>query len=405
MNTDSKPAGTLKIVADENIVAVEDLFRQHGDLRLLPGRQISAADVRDADVLLVRSITRVDRALLEGSRVRFVATATSGTDHLDLDYLRAAGIGVAEAAGSNANAVVEYCLSGIAELICREVCSLQGQRAAIIGFGHVGKGLYRRLRELGVDCVVCDPFVAQVKERQERENVRYCDLETALSASLISLHTPLSRGGEHPTWHLLNQERLDRLAPGTLLINASRGEVVDNAALIKRLRRSNDLLTLWDVWENEPQISRDLLDLVSLGTPHIAGYSVEAKRSASDRNYAAFLQYFNLPADSVSHCVPVSSTSLEVHLEQMQLRAVNNPEERVWAECLRAAFSVSAVDQRLRSADAANGAAVFDGIRKTLGGRREFSHYTLNQHWVDRSLVSPTIAARLTALGFGFSRQ
>ncbi len=405
MNTDSKPAGTLKIVADENIVAVEDLFRQHGDLRLLPGRQISAADVRDADVLLVRSITRVDRALLEGSRVRFVATATSGTDHLDLDYLRAAGIGVAEAAGSNANAVVEYCLSGIAELICREVFSLQGQRAAIIGFGHVGKGLYWRLRELGVDCMVCDPFVAQVKERQELEDVRYCDLDTALSASLISLHTPLSRGGEHPTWHLLNQERLDRLAPGTLLINASRGEVVDNAALIKRLRRSNDLLTLWDVWENEPQISRDLLDLVSLGTPHIAGYSVEAKRSASERNYAAFLQYFNLPADSANHCVPESSTSLEVHLDPARYTGVSNLDERVWAECLRAAFSVSAVDQRLRSADAANGAAVFDGIRKTLGGRREFSHYTLNQHWVDRGLVSPTIAARLTALGFGFSRQ
>ncbi len=405
MNTDSKPAGTLKIVADENIVAVEDLFRQHGDLRLLPGRLISAADVRDADVLRVRSITRVDRALLEGSRVRFVATATSGTDHLDLDYLRAAGIGVAEAAGSNANAVVEYCLSGIAELICREVFSLQGQRAAIIGFGHVGKGLYWRLRELGVDCMVCDPFVALVKERQEREDVRYCDLETALSASLISLHTPLSRGGEHPTWHLLNQERLDRLAPGTLLINASRGEVVDNAALIKRLRRSNDLLTLWDVWENEPQISRDLLDLVSLGTPHIAGYSVEAKRSASERNYAAFLQYFNLPADSANHCVPESSTSLEVHLDPARYTGVSNLDERVWAECLRAAFSVSAVDQRLRSADAANGAAVFDGIRKTLGGRREFSHYTLDQRRADGGLVSPIIAARLTALGFGFSRQ
>lgn len=405
MSTDSKPAGTLKIVADENIVAVEDLFRQHGDLRLLPGRLISAADVRDADVLLVRSITKVDRALLEGSRVRFVATATSGTDHLDLDYLRAAGIGVAEAAGSNANAVVEYCLSGIAELICREVFSLQGQRAAIIGFGHVGKGLYRRLRELGVDCMVCDPFVAQVKERQELEDVRYCDLETALSASLISLHTPLSRVGGHPTWHLLNQERLDRLAPGTLLINASRGEVVDNAALIKRLRRCNNLLTLWDVWENEPQISRDLLDLVSLGTPHIAGYSVEAKRSASERNYEAFLQYFNLPTDSASHCVPEPSTSLEVHLDPARYTGVSNLDERVWAECLRAAFSVSAVDQRLRSADAANGAAVFDGIRKTLGGRREFSHYTLDQRRADGGLVSPIIAARLTALGFGFSRQ
>ncbi|MDO8270600.1 MAG: 4-phosphoerythronate dehydrogenase [Gammaproteobacteria bacterium] len=404
MNSGAELTSTLKIVADENIVAVEDLFRQHGELRLLPGRQICAADVRDADVLLVRSITRVDRALLEGSRVRFVATATSGTDHLDLSYLRAAGIGVAEAAGSNANAVVEYCLSGIAELICRDVFSLQGQRAAIIGFGHVGRGLYRRLRELGVDCVVCDPFVAELVERQEAGDVHFCDLETALSASLISLHTPLSRDGEHPTWHLLNEERLNRLVPGTLLINASRGEVVDNAALFKRLERSNDLLTLWDVWENEPEISRDLLGLISLGTPHIAGYSAEAKRSASERNYEAFLQYFELPANSASHSVAESRTRLAVRLEELQRSDVSNPDERVWAECLRAAFSVSAIDQRLRVATTVNGAAVFDNIRKTLSARREFSHYTFDQGLLDDGLITPTVAAKLTALGFSFSR-
>lgn len=396
--------GILKIVADENIVAVEDLFRQHGQLRLLPGRQINAADVRDADVLLVRSITQVDRALLEGSRVRFVATATSGTDHLDLSYLRAAGIGVAKAAGSNADAVVEYCLSGIAELACRGVFSLQGQRAAIIGFGHVGRGLYRRLRELGVDCVVCDPFVDGLVETQEAGDVHFCDLETALSASLISLHTPLSRDGEHPTWHLLNEERLNRLVPGTLLINASRGEVVDNAALCRRLERSNDLLTLWDVWENEPEISCDLLGLVSLGTPHIAGYSVEAKRSASERNYEAFLQYFKLPVNSASNSVVESRTRLAVRLEEMQRSGVSSPDERVWAECLRAAFSVSAVDQRLRSANAVNGAAVFDDIRKILSSRREFSHYTFDQGLLDRGLITLTVAARLTALGFSFSR-
>ena len=394
-----QPAGKLKIVADENIVAVEDLFRQHGELRLLPGRQISPADVRDADVLLVRSITRVDRALLEGSRVQFVATATSGTDHLDLSYLSAAGIGVAEAAGSNANAVVEYCLSGIAELICQGAFSLERQRAAIIGFGHVGRGLYRRLRELGVDCIVCDPFV----EESEAEDIHFCDLETALSASLISLHTPLSRSGQHPTWHLLNQERLDRLAPGTLLINASRGDVVDNAALLKRLARSNDLLTLWDVWENEPEISRDLLGLVSLGTPHIAGYSVEAKRSASQRNFEAFLQHFNLPTDSTSHSTAELRTMLNVNLAAIHSGGENNRDERVLAECLRTAFSVSEVDRRLRSAEAANGAAIFDGIRKTLGARREFSHYTLEQSLVDGGLIAPAIAAKLTALGFSFS--
>ncbi|MES3006341.1 MAG: 4-phosphoerythronate dehydrogenase [Pseudomonadota bacterium] len=397
----------MKIVADENIVAVEDLFRQHGELRLLPGRRISAADVQDADVLLVRSITRVDRTLLEGSRVRFVATATSGTDHLDLNYLGAAGIVVADAAGCNANAVVEYCLSGIAELICRGEFSLQGQRAAIIGFGHVGKGLYHRLRELDVACQVCDPFV---EAQRNYSDVHFCDLETALKAPIISLHTPLTRGGEHSTWHLLNEERLQRLAPGTLLINASRGEVVDNEALHRRLEKLNDLLTLWDVWENEPDISRALLNLVNLGTPHIAGYSVEAKRSASERNYQAFMKFLESRCESDFKPVPSntdvkSRTSLTVNLQAISLRDLPNPDERIWAECVRAAFAVAAVDQRLRSATTSNGAAVFDDIRKALNSRREFSHYSFAQSLLDTGQISPAVAAKLTALGFTFTNE
>ena len=394
----------MKIVADENIVAVEELFLQHGELHLLPGRSISAADVRDADVLLVRSITRVDRALLEGSRVRFVATATSGTDHLDLPYLNAAGICVAEAAGSNANAVVEYCLGGIAELVCRRVFSLRGKCVAIIGFGHVGKGLYHRLRELGVACLVCDPYVeAQGREESKFANIPFCDLDTALRAPVVSLHTPLTHNGEHPTWHLLDEERLNRLAAGTLLINASRGGVVDNNALCQRLQRSNDLLTLLDVWENEPDISRDLLKFVTIGTPHIAGYSVEAKRSASERNYQSFRQYFNLPVCAALSAAAEPKLPLEVNLMDVYYPDTATQEERVWSECLRNAFPVAAIDQRLRSADQHSGATVFDNIRKTLNSRREFSHYTLAKSLLDNGAISPTVATRLTTLGFNFS--
>lgn len=387
----------MKIVADENIVAVQQHYTKHGELALLPGRSIRPEDVRDADALLVRSITQVDRKLLEGSRVSFVATATSGTDHLDLDYLASAGIAVADAAGSNANAVVEYCLAGMAELICTRQFTLHNKMVAIIGFGHVGSRLYKRLREFDVDCIVCDPFVEEQSRADDKlRHVSFCDLATALAAQVITLHVPLTRASSHPTLHLLDEARLAQLASGTLLINASRGEVVDNQALLRRLSDRNDLFTLFDVWENEPDINQDLLGLVSLGTPHIAGYSVEAKKSASRMNYQAFLRHFGLHA------------GLELGIEEMVRRRVDVvltrensiSDERCWAECVRAAFRVADIDRRLR--DPANGqsAALFDAIRKSLAERREFSNYAFDQQLLDGGYVSERVANQLTQLGF-----
>lgn len=388
----------MKIVADENIVAVADYFRVHGELVLLPGREITAADVADADVLLVRSITRVTRELLQNSSVKFVATATSGTDHIDLDYLTEAGIGFAEAGGSNANAVVEYCLSGIAELICRHGFSVREKTAAIIGFGHVGSRLYRALSKLGVDCVVCDPFVEQ---RDAEDNIVFCSLEQALKAPVISFHTPLTRTGPHPTFHMLDESRIASLNKDTLLINVARGEVVDNAALCRRLalaeNQSRDLLTLWDVWENEPEINRELLQYVSLGTPHIAGYSVEAKLSASEMNYRSFLNYFGL------NDVLAIGTTTEARTRVVVSGVNADDDELGLAECLRAAFSVASIDERLRAAGGMNAAAAFDSIRKTLTSRREFAYYCFDRALLGNGSISPVVGMQLEALGFTFS--
>ncbi len=392
----------MKIVADENIVAVEDYFRTHGELVLLPGREIRATDLADADVLLVRSITRVNRELLQHSTVKFIATATSGTDHIDLNYLASAGIGFAEAAGSNANAVVEYCLSGIAELICQHGFSLRHNAVAIIGFGHVGRRLHRALSTLGVYCIVCDPFV---EERYSDEKIIFCKLEEALHARVISFHTPLTQTGPHPTFHMLNESRIANLQKGTLLINAARGEVVDNAALCRHLRRGKGLLTLWDVWENEPEINHDLLAHVSLGTPHIAGYSVESKLSASEMNYHSFLKYFGLnnmhglaPAEEGS-----SAMRQKVTVSLTKNIGTADYEERCLAECLRAAFSVASIDERLRVTENINASAVFDSIRKSLASRREFTHYYLDRALLDNGSISPAVGTQLTALGFTFS--
>lgn len=385
----------MKIVADENIVAVAERYRRHGELLLLPGRAIGREHVQDADVLLVRSITRVDAELLAGSRVRFVATATSGTDHLDLPWLAEQGIAVAEAAGSNANAVVEYCLASLAELILRGVLSLHGRSAAIIGFGQVGSRLYRALTTLGLDVRVCDPFVESAGRRDGGPcDVNFCSLDDALEADIISLHTPLTRSCKHSTWHLLDQHRINALKPGTVLINAARGPVVSNAALHSRLQRSRDLHCILDVWENEPDISEALLQCVVLGTPHIAGYSVEAKSSASERNYQDFLQHFGLQDDRPSVQESHTRNCLTIDLAGVL------SEEVALARCLQAALPVVAIDQELRSA--AVDAALFDAIRKRLGTRREFAHYALQCEGLTSETSRAVLAAQVTALGFAW---
>ncbi len=382
----------MKIVADENIVAVAELYRQHGDLHLLPGRAIGAADVNDADVLLVRSITRVDRALLAGSRVRFVATATSGTDHLDLAWLAEQGITVAEAAGSNANAVVEYVLAALAELHWRGI-PIQSRTAAIVGFGQVGSRLHAALKTMGLEVRVCDPLVeADWRQRGLPTPVRFCTLEEALQASLISLHTPLTQGGSHATWHLLDHSRLAALREGTVLINAARGAVVSNAALLSRLQQRADLHCVLDVWENEPTISMPLLQAVMLGTPHIAGYSVEAKASASERNYQDFLRHFALTDTRRVAATQAARTRLKVDL------ATARSLQDALALCLRTAFPVAQIDAHLRGQTA--DARVFDAIRQRLSARREFSHYTLQCENLGEGVDSAALVTMLTALGF-----
>lgn len=380
----------MRIVADANIVDVSALYEAHGELELLSGREIGPAEVRDADALLVRSITRVDARLLGGSRVRFVATATSGTDHLDLRYLHAAGIAVADAAGSNANAVAEYVLASLARLILDNELDLGDKHVAIIGFGHVGRRLYESLNKLQIPCVLCDPFVAA----QHSEH-RFCSLDEALRAPIISLHTPFTTKGTHPTFHMLDERRLSKLTPGTVLINAARGEVVDNAALTRQLARDSGLIAVLDCWEREPSISAELLRLVRLGTPHIAGYSVEAKRSASERNYQSFLRHFQLP--DPRHGAGQHAPQTLLRLPQLS----ETEPQRLLAHVLSQACDVRSIDAQLRQGRGVPDAALFDAIRKRIVQRREYSHYLLDLDGWHVEQKKPALLAQLRALGFG----
>lgn len=370
----------LTIVADENIPQVRDWFAPLGSVRTLPGRTLTAADLRDADALLVRSVTRVDRALLDGSRVQFVGTATIGTDHLDLDWLHANGIAVASAPGSNAESVVDYVLSALAVVDDRLEALLAGRhRVGIVGLGNVGGRLARRLLGLGIGTIGCDPLLEQAP-------VPLRPLDEILDCDVICLHTPLIRGGAHPTWHLFDAARIAALRSGTLLLNAGRGEVVDNDALLTRLRRAADIPVVLDVWEGEPSIDGELLERVRLGTPHIAGYSQDGKLTGTRMMLAACCRHFELAPPTLAQQGERPRLRLDAALDEAALLR----------SAVLQAYDIRDDDSRLRAAlrDDASGAA-FDALRRHYPPRRELSVFDVD--------VSGDLSARqrqlLVALG------
>lgn len=298
------------IVADQNIPRVADAFSTLGEVRLMPGREIRREHLNDCQCLILRTVTRVDAGLLDGSAVEFVGTATIGTDHMDLDYLAAKGIAHANAAGCNAESAAEYVVSGLFALSRKLAFDPLRRRAGIVGYGNVGSRLCRKLEILGIECLVCDPPLVEAGNR-ERE---FVDLERVLSeCDLISLHVPLTRDGGHPTFHLLDDARLQQLGRDCLLINAARGEVVDNAALLALLQRRPDLQLYLDTWEGEPLVLRELLQRVDLATPHIAGYSVEGRLRGTQMVLDAACAHFQRSSDwrMSRHTPPPQSLAFE----------------------------------------------------------------------------------------------
>ncbi len=353
----------MHILADENIPLVDEFFAGFGKIRRMPGRSINRAALENVDVLLVRSVTRVDREMLEGSAVRFVGTCTIGTDHLDLDYFEQAGIEWASAPGCNARGVVDYVLGSL--LVLSEVRgeALARRRFGVVGAGEVGGRLLEVLRGLGWDVRVCDP------PRQVREAGDFVSLDEILAeCDVISLHTPLTLGGDWPTFHLFDQARLSRLRPGTWLINASRGAVVDNAALRDLLLQRPDLEAVLDVWEGEPQVDVALAGLCRIATPHIAGYSLDGKLRGTAQIYAALCAARGVePAIELAQLMPGPA------LTELAFASSADPAEMLATLC-RAVYDPRRDDADFRRSlpgDEAQRRAGFDLLRKQYPPRRE----------------------------------
>ncbi len=376
----------MRIVADENIPLVDAFFGDLGEIRRLPGRAIDAAALADTDLLLVRSVTRVDRALLAGSPVRFVGTCTIGTDHLDLEYFAEAGIAWSSAPGCNARGVVDYVLGSLLLLAEDEGVRLASRTFGVVGAGQVGGRLVDVLRGLGWRVLVCDP------PRQAAEGGDFVDLETILrECDAISLHTPLDNAGDHPTHHLLDTERLERLRPGAWLVNASRGAVVDNRALRELLGRRKDLRAVLDVWEGEPVADVELARLCRIATPHIAGYSLDGKLRGTAQIYQAWCR-FSGQAESVQ----LDELLPTPWLEELTLDASCDLDWALATLC-RAVYDPRRDDADFRRSLAGNELrrrAAFDALRKHYPVRREIDGLR-----VRLTGEAPKLAEMVRALG------
>jgi erythronate-4-phosphate dehydrogenase len=271
----------LRILADANIPGLERSFAGHGEIVRFEGRELEPGAVRNDDVLLVRSVTQVGEGLLQGVRPAFVGTATSGTDHLDTACLEAAGVPWAYAPGSNAMSVVEYVLAAIAhsgDLLER---LLAGEPIGVIGYGVIGQRLAQCAEQLGIRWLACDPWLTEQYPDQ------LAPLEEVLQCALVTLHADLHDRQPWPSRHLLGAAELARLPERSLLINAGRGPLVDNKALLDYLCRRPAAEVVLDTWEGEPHVDVELLARCRLGTPHIAGYSYTGKCRATRQLYEA----------------------------------------------------------------------------------------------------------------------
>jgi erythronate-4-phosphate dehydrogenase len=376
----------MRIVADENIPLLDAFFAGFGEIRRYPGRTIDRAAVADADILLVRSVTQVNRELLEGSPVRFVGTCTIGTDHLDLDYFAQAGIQWSSAPGCNARGVVDYVLGSLLTLAEIEGVNLAQRTYGVVGAGQVGGRLIKVLRALGWNVLVCDP------PRQAAEGGDYVSLDEIIQrCDVISLHTPLNKTGDVPTWHLLDRDRLLQLKHGAWLINAARGPVVDNAALKDVLLEREDLQAVLDVWEKEPHVDVELAELCVIGTPHIAGYSLDGRQRGTEQIYQALCRFLDHPPTlTLTELLP------KPWLAQVILDEKTDP---VWAlnMLVRGVYDPRRDDADFRRSlvgDANSQRLAFDALRKHYPPRREIEGLPVSINGESEALRS-----LVTALG------
>jgi erythronate-4-phosphate dehydrogenase len=356
----------MKLLVDENIAYASEAFSGFGDLTLVDGRTLSNKVVKDADALIVRSITRVDEQLLAGSKIQFVGTATIGTDHIDLEYLQDQYIKFADAKGCNADSVAEYVFTALLKIASENNITLIDKTIGVVGIGNIGSRVVRIAESLGMKVLKNDPPLERAGMGKN-----YVNLEEILKADIITFHVPLSFEGVDKTHHLLNDRNLKLMKKNAIIINTSRGPVIDNSALFEETKKKNFLLVL-DVWEKEPRVNLDLLSTTKVASAHIAGYSFEGKLNGTKMIYNALCDHLKVRPDWMPKLPMIDITELA-------FPEGKSDEEKLY-KLFSSIYSIEEDDSRLRkisSYSTEEQGAYFDKLRKTYPIRREFSNFTI----------------------------
>jgi len=356
----------LKIVADADLYRISEIFADLGELILVPGREIDSTHVQNADALLVRSITDVSQELLKGSSIKFVGSATSGVDHVDLEFLRSQNIYFKDVKGCNANAVVDYCFIALRKMNYLTEEKLPSLKIGIIGYGAIGSLFAQKLNALGATVLINDPPLEWMQNVKKVVLPKFSGIEEITNCDVISIHTPLINSGDFPTRNLIDEDFLQQLQENTLLINSCRGGVVSERAVLDISDTRNDILFVFDVWENEPSISAELVSKVHLATPHIAGYSMESKLAAVLSLRDAFVDYFQLVSED---CVSVVDSS-DSQDQPYQIKSIEH--------ALQTSLDIEKLSYEFKQAVTENNVgAYFDQVRKSLLARREIRSLSL----------------------------
>jgi erythronate-4-phosphate dehydrogenase len=378
----------VKIVADQNIPFVRECFSTMGDVVVVSGREIGREMLADAQALLVRSITRVGPALLAGTPVKFVATATIGVEHVDCDYLQQAGIGFASAPGSNANSVSEWVTAALLALGRKYRFGLQGRSIGIVGVGNVGSRVEAKCRALGMKVVLNDP---PLKRKTGLD--KYRSIEEIIECDFVTMHTPMTREGPDKTYHLADEGFFASMKKGAFFFNSSRGSVHDTDALRQAVDQGRIAGIVLDVWEDEPKVDEWLLRRAELSTPHIAGYSYDGKIAGLMMIYEAACRHFGRPIEKqIGEFLPpplVPEIRIAGPVEDAQA-AIHDAVQQVYP-IHRDDFNM----REILMVPAEKRGKFFDDLRKNYPVRREFHNTT-----VTIPKGSSSLLAQLQGLGF-----
>jgi erythronate-4-phosphate dehydrogenase len=375
----------MKIVADDKIPFLKGALEEKGvEVCYLPGAKIAKKDIADAAGLIVRTRTKCGAELLEGSKIKFIASATIGFDHIDTVYCAKNGIFWTNAPGCNSSSVAQYFCSAALNLACEKNLDLSSMTIGIAGVGNVGSKVAKIAKALGMRTLLNDP------PRERKEGGDFVPLEKIISESdIITLHVPLNDHGIDKTFHIAGKDFFSAVRHAPIFINTSRGEVCDTKALKDAIRKQIISCAVIDVWENEPGIDLELLSLAKFATPHIAGYSTDGKANGTAMSVRAASRFFNLGADDwFPKNIPCPDNT------ELTISRTGN-ETSILSEIVNKTYDIRADDENLRKSPES-----FEKQRSEYYVRREFSAYSVNAEGIDEAALE-----KLKKIGFQIKQQ